>query len=80
MYIENNFFRYLYDCFNVWDTNYDIDIFDNLLNSMHERFKFVLTTDSQRIAFLDIYITINNNTIFTKYALQKHRCPSFSTF
>ena len=65
-FIENQFLRYLDDCFIVWPhTKYNLDEFSHELNSLHPKFKFTKETSLKEISFLDIRAYIENNTIFT---------------
>ena len=65
-FIENNFLRYLDDCFIVWPhTQYDITDFENELNKLHPKFKFVKESSIKEIPFLDIKVYIKNKNILT---------------
>ena len=64
-FIKDNFLRYLDDCFIVWDHKYDLNTFNQCLNSLNSNLKFKVETSTQEIRFLDIKVNLLNNCVTT---------------
>ena len=65
-FIEDNFLRYIDDCFIVWPkSKWDIDIFSKELNNLHPKFKFTIDQSCTVIPFLDINVHLKGNKILT---------------
>ena len=65
-FIKNNFHRYLDDCFIVWPkSKWNLNAFEQEINSLHSSFKFTKESDSHEIAFLDILVYVENKKLFT---------------
>ena len=65
-YIKENFFRYLDDCFIVWPkSKWNISHFVETLNNMHRDITFTYEISDNKIPFLDIQVSIQNNKIST---------------
>ena len=65
-YIENNWKRYLDDCFILWtESKEKLEIFTDILQNLHEMIKFTIQSDLNKIPFLDIMIIKNESNITT---------------
>ena len=63
-YIQDNFFRYIDDCFLIWDSTFgDIDSFTNLLNNLHPSINFIYSGSKTSVSFLDIVVYHSNHII-----------------
>ena len=62
----NKWWRYLDDCFLIWDTRFDSS--ENLLSilqGLHRSIKFTAEESKIEISFLDINIIIEDNKVVT---------------
>ena len=65
-YIENNFKRFLDDCFIIWDQRQDLKRFIEILDSIVPTIKFTVESDPNKMDFLDIILYRDeNNQIIT---------------
>lgn len=64
-YIEDNFWRFLDDCFIIWPPGKDIHDFLNVLNSLHSSIKFTMEMNDTSLPFLDVLVKLYNNMITT---------------
>lgn len=65
-YIENNFHRYLDDCFLLWNPKHgNVTDFHQVLNSIHPNLQFTMSSSDTTIPFLDILVKKSNNKIYT---------------
>ena len=63
---QSEWMRYLDDCFIYWDTKMGpITELHNILNDLHERIKFTVETNYEKMNFLDIQMTAKNDKIIT---------------
>ena len=66
IYIENNFKRFLDDCFMIWlYLNDDLKKFCYLLNSLDPDIKFVMESSEESIPFLDVKVLKKEGDIIT---------------
>ena len=55
---QSEWMRYLDDCFIYWDTKMGpITELHNILNDLHERIKFTVETNYEKMNFVDIQMT-----------------------
>ena len=65
-YIEQNFLRYLDDCFIIWPhSKWDLDSFAKELNSLHPSLKFTQESRTSEIPFLDILVYLKDILVYT---------------
>ena len=57
--------RYIDDIFFIWKTDEDVANFLEWLNNRCEDFKFTLFSDNERINFLDLYISVQEDSLVT---------------
>ena len=61
LYVEENWFRYLDDCFIIWKKEFgDVKNFYDILQNIHEDIKFKIDISVENISFLDINVTKKN--------------------
>lgn len=64
-YLRKNFIRFLDDCFIIWQSDKDIENFFRELNMLHPDIQYTMECSSVKLAFLDIYVQIENGKIVT---------------
>lgn len=65
-YIKSNFFRFIDDCFLVWNKTFgDVNIITNILNSLNNSIQYTINQHEQHLPFLDIMIYKKNTEIHT---------------
>ena len=63
---ENEWFRYLDDCFIYWDTTLGHeDQLHVILNSLHPKIKFTMESNANEMHFLDVKLLISNEKVIT---------------
>lgn len=66
MYITKHWKRYLDDCFIVWNSgDNNLSVFKNILNELNPDIKFTADESLNRISFLDILLTKQDEVIMT---------------
>ena len=66
VYIKQNWFRFLDDCFILWDSDIPIENFQSDLNNLNENIQFTLNRSKTDIPFLDVSVRIaEDNSIHT---------------
>ena len=66
VYIKQNWFRFLDDCFILWNSDIPIENFQSDLNSLNENIQFTLNRSKREIPFLDVLVQITeDNSIHT---------------
>ena len=66
IYIENNWKRFLDDCFILWTkSENDLSIFHEILNSLHPDISFTMESSTEELPFLDVMIKCVNGKIIT---------------
>lgn len=66
MYITKHWKRYLDDCFIVWNSGENnLSVFKNILNELNPDIKFTVDESLNRISFLDILLTKQDEVIMT---------------
>lgn len=66
MYITKHWKRYLDDCFIVWNSgNNNLSVFKDILNELNPDIKFTADESLNRISFLDILLTKQDEVIMT---------------
>ena len=66
LYLEENFKRFLDDCFLIFNQpEKDLDKFHHLLNSLHPSIRYTIDKSRKQISFLDTLIINNNGKIET---------------
>lgn len=65
-YITKHWKRYLDDCFIVWNSgDNNLSVFKNILNELNPDIKFTADESLNRISFLDILLTKQDEVIMT---------------
>jgi hypothetical protein len=71
-YIETNWKRYLDDCFIFWTKSLqDLQLFNNILNRLHQNIKFTMESNENELPFLDILIIKDGTKITTDLYYKK---------
>ena len=66
IYLEDNFKRFLDDCFIIFTkTEEELKRFHSLLNTLHPSIKFTIDKSRTRLSFLDTQVTNQNGTLLT---------------
>ena len=66
LYLEENFKRFLDDCFLIFNQpEKDLEKFHHLLNSLHPSIRYTIDKSRKQISFLDTLIINNNGKIET---------------
>jgi len=64
LYLQENFMRFLDDCFLIWDNNYgNPQDFLHILNQLHPNIRFTMERNNNKINFLDVQIEIINGKV-----------------
>jgi len=65
-YIKNNFYRYIDDCFLIWNPDFgSINILNNIINSLNENIVFQMNCDTKSLPFLDILVYRDGDCLHT---------------
>ena len=66
IYLEDNFKRFLDDCFIIFTkAEEELKRFHSLLNTLHPSIKFTIDKSRTRLSFLDTQVTNQNGTLLT---------------
>lgn len=66
IYIENNWKRFLDDCFILWTKNEDyLKSFHEILNNLHTDISFTVESSPEELPFLDVKVICENGEIST---------------
>lgn len=66
IYIRQNWKRFLYDCFIIWNSDMSVSDFHSDLNSLNLHIRFTINRNVRKMPFLDILVIITeDNEIVT---------------
>lgn len=66
LYLENNWKRFLDDCFILWTkSDNELSIFHEILDSLHSDLSFTMESSTKELPFLDVMVKCLNGKIIT---------------